>query len=187
MIRNEWSRRNKSGETALDVVRKVLRKLHKYKREPVAVDNSHYRHGHRNIRRLSAPEEPRGTSQFLSQYLKGTYQHWLVSADIEEKIKVYKQDLENFNKQWKTAASLNGVAEKKEAIQDAIAQLEKVEEYLLEKGAKTFKELHPNIEAVPRTKDDDNEDTFKSDYNLDFSFNGVKDLTGDRKVAYIGL
>ena len=40
---------------------------------------------------------------------------------------------------------LEGLPKKKEAIREAITQLEEVEKALLAKGAKTFEELHPDV------------------------------------------
>ncbi|KAI3331654.1 ankyrin repeat protein [Xylariaceae sp. AK1471] len=188
VIRNEWSRRYNSGETALDVVRKLASELRKYKVESVAVD-SHITYGtfgNRNSRLLSTFEEPRGTTKFLSQFKKGTYKHWLVSTDIEKEMAAYN-DSEKLRKEKKKAASVEGLTEKKEAIQDAISQLEKVEAALLEKGAKTFKELHPNIELMSQPEVAQYEDTPKADYSLELGFRGVKDLTIDRKYAYFHL
>jgi hypothetical protein len=175
-------------------VRKFARELRKYKGEEVSdAVESHLRYltfGQRNKRskrRLDGPKEPRGTTKFLSQYSKGTYQHWLVSADIEKTMEAYRKDYESFKKEEKRINSLNGLSEKKEAIQDALSQLERVEVALLEKGAKTFKELYPNIETMSQSQDFDNEDTDDTDYNLDFGFGGVKDLTSCRKDAYFRL
>ncbi|KAJ8118133.1 hypothetical protein ONZ43_g4053 [Nemania bipapillata] len=143
VVRNEWSRRYNRGETALDVVRKLISEL-------------------RN-------------------------QHWLLSVRFEEKIGCYKRNLENIKKEEERIASLEGLAEKKEAIQDIISQLEKVEQALLEKGAKTFKELYPNIEAMPQHEEHSIENASEDDYNLLLDFKGMKDLTSDRRDAYLRL
>lgn len=87
----------------------------------------------------------------------------------------------------KRIASLKGLAEKKDAIQDVISQLEKVESALLEKGAKTFKELYPDIEFVSPAQDDMNAKQAQIDYSLSFTFKGVSDLTSNRNDAYLKL
>ncbi|KAI8633475.1 ankyrin repeat protein [Xylariaceae sp. FL1651] len=182
VIRNEWSRSYNTGESALDVVRKLLRQLRKYEEKKLKI------HTQPSFGRdPPAPEEPRGTDKFLSQFTKGTYQYWLVSADIEQKIESYKESLEVFKKEEERAASLRGLTEKKEAIREAISQLEKVERTLLAKGAKTFKELYPNIEAKSEPQASKEQDTSKADYTLELGFLGVKDLTFDRKNAYFQL
>ncbi|RYC64850.1 hypothetical protein CHU98_g1360 [Xylaria longipes] len=187
VVRNEWSRRYNCGETALDVVRNLARELRKYKGEPVPVKSQNNLFGYGNSNQLSTTEEPRKATKFLSQFPTGTYKHWLVSVDIEAKIEGHKKNLETLKKEEKRIASLKGLAEKKEAIQDVISQLEKVENALLEKGAKTFKELYPEIEFMPQSQDDGNEKQLQTDYSLSFTFKGVKDLTSNRNDAYLQL
>ncbi|KAI0099086.1 ankyrin repeat protein [Nemania sp. FL0031] len=189
VVRNEWSRRYNRGETALDVVRKLLGDLRKYDGERATVMSEVRVFGRNNYNSLSAPKEPRGTAEFLAKFTEGTYQHWLLSNRFSETLDGYKRDLENIKKEAEKAASLVGLAEKKEAIQDAISQLEIVETALLERGAKTFQELHPKIETMPQRQDDDNnsQTTSEVDYNSLLGFNGIKDLTSDRRDAYIQL
>ncbi|KAI0450417.1 ankyrin repeat protein [Xylaria acuta] len=184
VVRNEWSRRYNRGQTALDVVRQFVHELRKYKGEPVRVTSQSNLFGHGNSGQLSTTEEPRGATEFLSQFPMGTYKHWLVSADIEAKIEGHKKTLK---REEKRIASLKGLSEKKEAIQDVISQLEKVENALLEKGAKTFKELYPDIEFMPQSQDDNNEKQRQTDYSLQFTFKHVKDLTSNRNDAYLQL
>ncbi|KAI1275981.1 ankyrin repeat protein [Xylaria sp. FL0933] len=187
LVRNQSSRRYNAGETALDVVRNILSELRKYDAESaearippgsLKLGTSHY---------MSVKEEPRGTKEFLSRFQKGTYQHWLVSSDIEQKRKEHKKYLKSIEEEKKRVSSLRGLEEKEEAIQDAILQLEEVETALLEKGAKTFKELYPKIETMTRNQGNQDEDTPQSEYSFVFSFKGVKDLTSDREDAYIKL
>lgn len=191
MIRSEWSRRYKSGETALDLVRNLAYSLSKYKGEPLGVDSpTMARYGLTHRRRnnsYSIPKEPRETTKFLSQFSKGTYQHWLTSADIDEKMEEYRSNLDKVKKDEEKLIASKGLAEKNEAIREAITQLEKVEAALLKKGAKTFRDLHPTIEAMAKSDDIGTGDIFDADYNLEFGFSGVKDLTNDRKEAYLHL
>lgn len=72
MIRNEWSRRYNTGETALDVVRKLLSELRKYDGEPVAIKLRSEFFGPSTSDDLSATEEPRGATKFLDKFPKGT-------------------------------------------------------------------------------------------------------------------
>ncbi|GAW12320.1 hypothetical protein ANO14919_016850 [Xylariales sp. No.14919] len=187
VIRNTWSRSYTAGETALDVVRHLLSNLRKYDGEPVEVTSQTESFGRRIHNSLSATEEPRGGAEFLSRFSKGTYQHWLISVNIEERITGHEKNLGSLQKEEERIASLKGLTEKKEAIQDVISQLEKVESALLEKGAKTFKELHPDIESMTRTQNKEDKSKPQPDYDLLLNFNGVKDLTSHRKDAYLQL
>ncbi|KAI0427221.1 ankyrin repeat protein [Xylaria sp. FL1042] len=187
VIRNEWSRRYNTGETAVDVVRNILSELRRYDGESVEAKfpTKSLRQGPSH--HVLAEEELRGSTEFLSRFSKGTYQHWLVSSDIEKKRKDRKIYLERVKTEEKRVASKNGLTEKKEAIRDLILQLEVVEIALLERGAKTFKELYPQIETMPQTQGTQNEVTPQTDYSFAFSFRGVQDLTSDRENAYIKL
>lgn len=118
---------------------------------------------------------------------KGCSQHWLVSSSLNEKIEGHKKDLQNLEKEKERIASLKGLAEKKEAIEDMLSQLEIVESALLKKDAKTFEELYPNFEAMPQPQDDSNDNTAPADYGAVLGFKGIKDLTLDRKNAYVQL
>ncbi|KAI1176036.1 ankyrin repeat protein [Nemania sp. FL0916] len=161
-----------SGQTALDVVRQLISHLRAYKGEPV---------------NRPLAKEPRGTTEFLSQFAEGTYQHWLLSNKIDEKIEGYKRGLEHHKKEQERVASLEGLTQKREAIQDLLSQLEEVEKALLEKGAKTFAELYPKNEAKPLNQGHHHNNTSEEDYNALLGFAGVKDLTSERKNAYTKL
>lgn len=187
VVRNEWARRHHRGETALDVVRKFASKLRRYEGEPVRVRSEANNWGCGTMATLSTTEEPRGAAEFLSQFTNGTYQHWLVSSSINEKMEGHKRNLQNLEKEKERISSLKGLAEKKEAIEDILSQLELVESALLEKGAKTFAELYPNFETTPQPQSDSNDSTSQADYGALLGFKGVKDLTLDRKNAYIQL
>lgn len=114
----------------------------------------------------------------------GCSQHWLVSSILDEKMEGHKRNLQNLEKDRARVSSLKGLAEKKEAIEDILSQLETVEKALLEKGAKTFKELYPNFETMPLPQDDSNDNAFQADYSALLGFKGMKDLTVDRRNAY---
>ncbi|KAI1754123.1 ankyrin repeat protein [Xylaria castorea] len=187
VVRNEWSRRHVRGETVIDVVRKLAHELREYKGEPVPVKSQNSLFGYSNSDQLSNTEEPHGATEFVSQFPTNTYKHWLVSADIEAKTESHKKNLEILKKEEERIASLNGLDEKKAAIQDVVLQLEKVEKALLEKGAKTFEELYPDIKFTPQAQYDSNEKQSRTDYSLQFTFKGVKDLTPNRNDAYLQL
>ncbi|KAI0199190.1 ankyrin repeat protein [Astrocystis sublimbata] len=189
VIRNEWSRRYNQGKSALDLVKTLLRELRNYEGEPALTAPKNELFENNDSDPLSNTNEPRGASEFLSQFETGTYKHWLVSADIESKIAGHKQAMETFKRESEQGNASKGLAEKKEAIQDIVSQLEKVKAALLEKGAKTFKELYPDIECMPGTPDASNEKPPQAPttYSLSFTFQGVKDLTANRNEAYLQL
>lgn len=75
---------------------------------------------------------------------------------------------------------------KKDAIADLMSQLQHAEEALVARGAKTFQELHPDIQNPPEARDTSIKEDEKP-YEYNFSFQGVKDVTEARKAAYIQL
>ncbi|CAJ2513477.1 Uu.00g015960.m01.CDS01 [Anthostomella pinea] len=196
IIRNAYARRNQQGQTALDLVRELLMQLRKYEGEP---DEPTQQSGARRhelgarfmltSKRFSneRPDEPQGTNDFLANFTEGTYQHWLVSTDIDERMDSYKHHMKELKKQEEKNKGLRGLAEKKEAIADVVSELEKVEKALETKGAKTFKELHPEVEDPGPLRTPARADAVQEPYKLDFIFYNSTDVTESRKVAYLQL
>ncbi|KAI0151968.1 ankyrin [Hypoxylon sp. NC0597] len=188
-IRNEWARNHTRGQSALDVVRDVIRELREFREE---LDGSRpvRRSGIHNAHRgdyMERPVEPFGTTEFLANFEEGTYQHWLVSTDITEKFDSYKKNLERFEKHRIESVNEGGLTEKFKAIEDLIQQLEQVEKALEAKGGKTFKETYPDIQhpsQIPRPLP---EKRSPLPYSLEFKFTNAKDFTDARKAAYIKL
>ncbi|RYP54832.1 hypothetical protein DL768_000396 [Monosporascus sp. mg162] len=190
LIENRCGRMYNRGQSALDVVQESLAKLRGYKGEKT-FESPHPKYGYRGPTRrtLEPPKRPFGTSEFLEKFREGTYQRWLVSADIEDKVGAYKKELDRFEKQKKKTEQSKGLSKKNEAIRDAICQLEEVEKALKAKGAKTFKELHPEIEDPPAAIDDVAKPAapYEAPYVFGFVFKGADDITSKRRAAYIEL
>lgn len=166
-----------TAETALDLANKHLKVLREYKGEASL-----------------CPRLPDGADTYLEKFKEGTYQHWVVSKEIDKLREKFQKDLKVYeeNKADKTNKA-PGVEEKESAIAEAIKTMEKVKEVLLAKGAKTF------VEAYPEFKD-----RFESastnhwnygamgnktaePYKFTFSFANVNDVTEARKEAYLKL
>ena len=182
------SRSSPKGQSALDLVRDDLKKLRRYQEEKA---------------RFNAPQNfpvpPRGlqgTDEFLHEYQEGTYQWWVVSQDIAEKVEAHERELAHFEKEKKRYEP-KGVLKKTEAIREAIAQFEELEKVLQAKGAKTFTELYPDIEAPVEANNPVNTNSAvnTSDsavkppvvYKFDFSFRGARDFTDKRQAACVEL
>ncbi|KAI1318143.1 ankyrin repeat protein [Xylariaceae sp. FL0255] len=178
VLRNEYARRWQVGRTALDIVRAAKAKLVTYQKSYTKsnlplVDRS-----------PKFPTEPRGAADFLSQFTEGTYQHWLVSADIADRQQAHKEVCKEIEEEEKKLSS-EGLVAKKEAIEELISQFSRVEKALLAKDAKTFQELHPSIDA--RKDPQPEPQSQRSEYKLEFTFRNITDLTDSRKLAYIQL
>jgi hypothetical protein len=180
LITDEWQRRYNKGETALDIVRKHLTELRKWTSEKLSA---------------TKPELPEGMDEYLKQFKEGSYQHWLVSEDIIRENDVYKAALKLYEEAKNKFDELKGVAEKREAVDEAIKKMEKVEDFMLEKGAKTFKELHPELDGstngnnnnMSRNSTDEKKETKKESYKFNITFHNTTDVTETRRAAYIEL
>jgi len=176
-MQNSWSRY--PGESALDIVTADLKTLREYKvEEPIP---------------LTRPVEQEGLDSYLDGFKKGTYQHWIVSDDVEKTKRVFQYDLEQYEqKRHKPIPVADGEAEKTAAIKKAVETLEKIEKVLRAKGAKTFSELFPDYRA--------SQEKYRSErwvstteikkplpYSYTFTFGSVTDVTKARHAAYLEL
>ncbi|KAI1443934.1 ankyrin [Annulohypoxylon stygium] len=190
LIRNEWSRRYSKGRSALDVVHEFLREYRSFRDDLIGAlqprQMSQFYAPVKNIY-FERPVEPFGTAEFLSLFTEGTYQHWVVSTAIADEMDSYKKKLEEFEKERTKSAGDGEVAEKLEATQDLISQLEKVQEALLSKDAKTFKEQYPDIQEPPVSSDKSSKNQDPVPYTFSFTFRNATDLTDARKDAYMKL
>ncbi|KAK8049555.1 hypothetical protein PG994_011285 [Apiospora phragmitis] len=170
-------------QTPLDIVRGSLKALRAYEGEKVAFFPS------RSLRLYSSisyrnpsskkymygkpPNGPRGTAQFLERFQDGT-------------VTSYKEELDRFEKEMGQISNHDSLEMKKEAIADLVSQLQQTEEVLMARGAKTFRELHPDIENPQEARGSNNEEDEKL-YEYSFSFKGAPDVTEKRRAAYIQL
>lgn len=167
------------GESALDIVQAQLKSLREYKAEKSLG---------------SEPALAEDMDDFLSKLEEGSYRHWLVSRDIEEKRKQYCSSKRAYDKEQVKFASEPGVQKKIEAIKEAIETLEGIEKAMLEKGAKIFEDLYPEEykkekEHPSYNRNPVNEEKSKTEkkYSYSSSLSNVIDVTPARKEAYFHL
>jgi hypothetical protein len=176
LLINEYRRRWTKGRSILDLVNKFIQELKSYTGDSPS---------------SRKPQETPGMDQYLQAITPNTYRYFVVSEDIESKKSSYEKRLKDFEENKKKAASADGDTLKLEAIRENIAGFEKLRDFMIAKGAKTFNEVYPDI----KTKEDDDSTTSSRDgneseskpYNYAFRFNQVKDLTDNRLEAYIEL
>lgn len=186
LIENTWSRNHKKGYSALDEVRRCIKKLRQYKEETIRFSFRNAALWDRTHEHYEAPKGPQRTDEFLQKFKAGTYQHWVVKRDIEKNLDSYKEEVKRFHEQRKDQIDDEHIKIKKEAIAEMLSQLQKVEKALVAKGALTFKEQHPDIEA-PAKHNKQITDEKTPTYNYTFNFHGTSDVTEVRKAAYIEL
>lgn len=173
-------RYNTKAESALDLVRQKLKVLREYKGEAVSAVK---------------PMLPEGIDTYLERFEAGSYQHWVISDDIQTKQAEVRRGQRKFKRDLSKAMDSTGKAEKMEAIQEIIATLEKIERTMLDKGAKRFEELQPDYSSTP---DGDAYNTSfrrattvpiaeKDAYEYNFGFQQANDLTTARRDAYVKL
>lgn len=175
MLINEHMRRYTEGTAVLDMVQESIVHLSKYNGENC---------------NTSKPRENLGMDTYLENFKPGTYSHWVISENIEQNRISYEDQMRSYWEEMGKAANMKGVAEKKEAISEAIRGLRMLENELRNRGGKTFKELYPDIE----TRDNRNR---RSRYNSPASspkqfsyavtFLGENSMTETTRDGYIDL
>ncbi|KAL8331874.1 hypothetical protein RB593_002310 [Gaeumannomyces tritici] len=173
ILKGGWWRNYNTGETALDVVRRQMALVRKYEGEKPCG---------------TAPQPLAGVESALEGLVPDTWKHWVVAraaadaqATAESRLKCYRDDL-------KRIEAKKGRLEKKETITEIAHALEKAEAIILERGGKTFDELHPGMNDQNRNQSTERDsDQRQTPFEFKHSFYGVKDMTPAREVAYVEL
>lgn len=131
-LQQSYTRYDTQCQSVLDVVREITKNL-------------------RNSEDSSPDKKPtlaEGMDDFLAKVPPGTYRHWMVSDDIKYRGARFQQDLKHYEATVAADRNQKGRLEKKEAIEAAIEDLQNIEKVLVKNGAKTFKELHPDVKVT---------------------------------------
>ena len=131
VLNNHHTRRHTKGTTLLDQVTKKLKSLRDWKYE---------------VTEPEAPMPLEEDAEYLSPFQPGTYAFWSANKQFQDAKEQYKDDLEAYHKKVEDQKDMTGVAEKQDAINRLIVAFEQLEAILLERGAKPFYELHPDVE-----------------------------------------
>ncbi|KAH4038762.1 hypothetical protein HBH98_061440 [Parastagonospora nodorum] len=129
-------------------------------------------------------------AEYFDGYSPESYAHLCLAMQLEDAKKRYERDLEHYNSWLESKKKPKGTAEKKAAVQALFSEFEALESQLLQRGAKTFKDLYPDVEI----KESRSHDYYNSNYQPDppkawaplLSFR-VSDMTDERRDAYIKL
>jgi hypothetical protein len=173
VLQDEYQRNYHRGETLLDVVRKKLDQLQKFEKEQI----------------LGEPPEPlKEDEYYLSGLDMGTYKHWIASTDLLNARGVYERQLEAYQKTVGEANNkIPGLEEKYAAINEMIDSFQEIERELLQKGAKSFEELHPDIkDSTHSQRRTSYEHPKAKPFEVTFSF-AVGELTENLKELYLSL
>jgi ankyrin repeat protein len=124
----------KNGTSLLDVVNDKIKGLRDWKHETTKDD---------------PPIPLEEDSSYLKDFPEGTYQHWYAVKQIENAKSQYEREWKDHAQRLaKTAHNEVGLDEKQAAIYDKLDQFRKLESVLQANSAKTFKQLHPEIEET---------------------------------------
>ncbi|KAL5611825.1 hypothetical protein BROUX41_000600 [Berkeleyomyces rouxiae] len=132
-LRYSWV--SEMGSTVLDLIRDNLSSLQEYDSEADLV----------------APKTPEPVSEKLytahKEVAPDSYRHWVLSGVVAYEETAFETRKESYDKAVKKHLERTANADlqgKKTAIEEAIVVLQQLEKIVLEKGGKTFVELHPD-------------------------------------------
>ncbi|KAF3344776.1 hypothetical protein VD0002_g1466 [Verticillium dahliae] len=187
VMHDEWQRKYNRGETVLDVVHAQLKNLRKYKGE---------RH---NLRK---PQLHQGMQERLDSLNKNSYEYLATKKNVRSREKFFKEETKTYEEDLKKHEEKQKGRDLKEtAIKEVIADLEKLEQMLIERGAKTFYEAYPQVPEPEERQgryryqyDSDTGDEKKKKkedkqpvYDWQIAFVGASDITEVRRLAYVEL
>ncbi|KAF2192505.1 ankyrin repeat protein [Zopfia rhizophila CBS 207.26] len=169
---DEWYFRYNTPESLLDIVRNKIKKL-------------------KNFNDEKAPSLPELKLKEGVDYLQGiepnSYKYFIAKMQIQDTKADDQRSKEAYEERLKKYNERKGVAEKKEAVEALAAEFERIETELLNRGAKTFKELHPDkIKEQSQNNRDSYSDNNPKPWEITFDFR-VHDLTDETREAYLKL
>ncbi|OJJ49761.1 hypothetical protein ASPZODRAFT_1024550 [Penicilliopsis zonata CBS 506.65] len=158
--------------TILDCVRAKIEDLREYQGEAVQ----------------STPPQPlEDDSVYLEGLKDDTYQMWTAKAALEKEKMEYETEKKRYADNLERTKTAKGLDEKKAAVQALICDFEKLETELLARGAKTIKELRPDMPDRPVYEDIPyNTETQSPRFKINFTFRGPA-VTEAQTAAYIKL
>ncbi|KOC16985.1 ankyrin repeat protein [Aspergillus flavus AF70] len=168
----DYVRDSLHGKSLLDCVRDKIKELQQYQGEVVD---------------LNAPRPLEPDSFYLKDFEANTYQLWTAERELNKAKRSYEKSLKVYEQGISDSENRKGVESKLQTIRDLVEQFEKLETVLSEKGAKTFKELFPDLQQ-PDDEDESSSPNRDCDdpFELEFTFN-ISDLTDEKKDGYIKL
>ncbi|XWW92272.1 hypothetical protein V2A60_000195 [Cordyceps javanica] len=175
LLQNAYMRSYNKGESVLDILRHIIKQLSETVEEG---------------RSAGKPKLVPGMDEYLAKLTPGSYLHTLVSYDIESKKKHFERSLECYEKDAKKDEVWSGLKEKQEALDSAVSELKRIEEAMLNAGAKTFAELYPDVETA---KENNGNRYYAAEkekdaaYDFDLWFHNDRNMTDSRRQGYIEL
>jgi ankyrin repeat protein len=170
--------------TLLDAVRHKSEKMRTFLATGELPGNYNY---YRSYGKRFPPIALQDDAEYLQEHRPQSYGHWSLLQQIKDAKKSYEEDLKLYNEYVKPKVDSKGTEEKKVAVQARLHEFETLESQLLARGAKTFRELYPDVK-VPE------EQPYGYNYEPEpptpfrplLSFQ-LPDITDERRQAYVEL
>ena len=137
VLNDEYSWSYTKGQSLLDKVQEKLKSLR----------NWEYK-----VEEPKAPEPLKDDAQYLSGFKQGSYALLSARTQLSVAKDGYERDLKSYKEKIQEQKDRSGVIEKQDAINRMIGGFEQLETALLDKGAKGFRELHPDTKE-PEKRD----------------------------------
>ncbi|KAF2849331.1 ankyrin repeat protein-like protein [Plenodomus tracheiphilus IPT5] len=169
-----------SGQSLLDAVRKKITELSDFLETGKVTSN--YR-----LPRASEPVPLKADEEYLRDRVPGTYAFWSASKQLHEARCDYERKLKQYEDFKMSHDAPAGTLEKKAAINSLLGEFEALQRQLIERGAKLFKELYPDVKLHDQQQYSHNyESPTPEPWTPSITFQ-VPDLTDERREAYIKL
>ena len=176
VVHDEYMRRYTKGETLLDAVRAKVSELKDWK--PEQTDD---------------PQKPialQDDTSYLAGLSEGTYKYWSAKKQLEQAKQTYEQQVKTYQEQAKKVHDKTGLVEKEAAVHDMESQYRSLEVLLVERDAKTFAELYPDIKD-PEERNDrfhyrPHSPAKPKPFEVGYSFR-LPDLTDETHARYMKL
>ncbi|KAG9249517.1 uncharacterized protein F5Z01DRAFT_669023 [Emericellopsis atlantica] len=184
--RRSWN----TGTSVLDDVNEIIKQLEKGTSE--------------DRKTLEKPQKRPGLDEYMQNFQGGSYARWVAGRAVADAQKKFEASMTSYVNEVKKREEGEGeTAEqvKFDALMELTQEFAKLRDALIAKGAKTFKELHPDIAKetsnhrtrtygilshhVYHTVPDSEQN--KKPFEVRFQFQGVSDMTDARRDAYIEL
>ncbi|OJJ66542.1 hypothetical protein ASPBRDRAFT_200862 [Aspergillus brasiliensis CBS 101740] len=174
VLSNEYIRGYTVGQSVLDCVRDKIRALDNYRGEGLGVPP----------RQLVKPDH------CLNGLQPDTYHRWTVERAVRRAKKQYEEGKKRYDSTVDANRKREGVKEKAFAARATLDAYKALESVLLEKGAKSFYELHPDFEDPSKKTETRSHSDSKSQepepFKVETNF-CVPDLTDEKKQRYFDL
>ena len=164
--------RREAHESLLDIIQKRKAQLQQYTGKPRAPE---------------LPKPLKDDDYYLRTVSVDSYEFFRTTYDFELEKKTRSAELDRRQKEFEKARNRLGLEEKKKIIQESSNALDRLEHLVLSKGAKSFYELHPEVE-IPKQQEESKENRERKDAGFEITLDfRAPNLTETTRSAYVKL